>query len=374
MHFSRLQLQQFRNYDLLQAAFVNGINCITGNNGAGKTNILEAVHYLALTRGWSRNSEKYALKEGMPYFMVAGAVEAAAEETGFQIQCTYMPPKGKKMLVNKKALKKMSAHIGRIPVVTVLPNDTQLIYGGPSVRRKFMDGFISQYDPAYLQALIEYENALQQRNALLHIFHDRGAFDAEQLGLWDAQLIPRAQQILAARLAFLEVYAPIFLKYFKAIVSDKEAPEIEIETQVAENTEATWEAMYLQNRDRDRFSQRTSTGIHKDDIRFLIDGQGVKNFGSQGQQKTFVIALKLAQYEILEQKKSKAPVLLLDDIFDKLDIHRLRAIAGILDTKVKGQVFITDTSLERTQTVFSEVKTRSVKFFEVKDGELVAEI
>lgn len=367
MHFSRLQLSSFRNYDSQELEFAAGINCLTGNNGAGKTNVLEAIHYLALTRGWARNTEKYSLKESAAYFMVEGALERTGD-SALRIQCSYLPPKGKKMLIDKRPLSRLSEHIGRIPLITVLPNDTQLIYDGPAVRRKFMDSFISQYSPAYLQDLIRYENALSQRNALLSMFGESGRWDPVQLELWDAQLIPAGKAILEARREFLREFAPLFEQYFHLIVSEKEVPSLELKSHFEQNTEQEWQQVMAESRDKDRYAQRTTRGIHKDDLVFLIDGQGVKNFGSQGQQKTFAIALKLAQYEILARLKETAPILLLDDIFDKLDIHRLKAIAGILDEKVSGQVFVTDTTLERTQSVFAHVHRREVKYFSVKEG------
>ncbi|HHG85590.1 MAG TPA: DNA replication/repair protein RecF [Bacteroidetes bacterium] len=371
MFFSDLQLSWFRNYESLSLQFVDGINCLTGNNGAGKTNVLEAVHYLALTRGWARSTEKYSIQEHAPYFMIEGQLQNG-EERSLHIQCNYMPSKGKKMLLDKKPLARLSEHIGRIPLVTVLPNDTQLIHGSPSVRRKFMDGFISQYSPDYLRQLIRYDHALSQRNALLALFAERGGWDAEQLALWNEQLAASGCFILNARREFIKAYTPIFESYFHQIVSKKETPTLELKTQFGENSLAEWEQLLQASRDRDRLAHRTTVGTHKDDLVFQIDGQGVKNFGSQGQQKTFVIALKLAQYEILASRSSAAPVLLLDDIFDKLDMHRLQAIAGILDQQVAGQVFVTDTSPERTQIVFNAVKTRKVKYFRVDAG-LIAE-
>lgn len=369
MHFKALNLVQFRNYAGLSAEFSAGINVITGNNGEGKTNILEALHYLSMTRGWNSKAEKYALKEGMPFFTVEGSL-IEAEEVSQSIQCSYMPPKGKKMLINKKQIPKMSDHIGRIPIVTVLPNDTLLIDGSPSVRRRFMDSLICQYSQEYLQNLIIYERALAQRNALLGMMAQRGRFDAEQLELWNAQLIGPGIQISNARKDFLELFKPLFLQYFEWIVSDKEAPTIRLETTFVQNTADEWKLAFARSQERDRYSQRTKTGIHKDDLVFEIEGQAVRNFGSQGQQKTFVIAMKLAQYDLLGAQKNKAPVLLLDDIFDKLDMHRLKAIAKILDEQILGQVFITDTSLDRCQQVFEAVKDRNLKFFNVTSATL----
>ncbi len=339
---------------------------ITGNNGEGKTNILEALHYLSMTRGWNSKGEKYALMEGMPYFTVEGSL--FEEEVKHHIQCSYMPPKGKKILLNKKQIPRMSDHIGRIPLVTVLPNDTQLIGGSPSVRRKFMDSLICQYSQEYLQNLILYDRALTQRNALLALMAERQAWDPEQVKLWNEQLIAPGIFILKARKRFLELFQPVFLQYYKWIVSDKEAPTIRLETQFQNNTAEEWREVFSNGLTRDRYSHRTSVGVHKDDLVFEIGGQAVRNFGSQGQQKTFVIALKLAQYSLLGDEKNKAPILLLDDIFDKLDMRRLQAIARILDQEILGQVFITDTSLDRCRQVFETVENRDLKFFYVNQA------
>jgi len=370
VYFTSLKLTQFRNYAHLEAAFSPGINALTGDNGEGKTNVLEALHYLAMTRGFQRRGESYALMEGMPYFTVDGGFQEG--ENTLRIQCSYMPPKGKTMLLNRQPVKRMSDHIGTIPIVTVLPNDTQLIHGSPSVRRKFMDAFISQYDRAYLEALLRYEKALDQRNALLSLFMERKTWDEEQLLLWDDHLIQNGRTIHHARRKFLSNFEAVFLKYFHLIVSDKEIPEIELKSDLVDNSEDEWKERFKASRQKDRFSQRTSTGIHREDLTFTINGQGVKYFGSQGQQKTFVTALKFTQYQMLQRLSGKLPLLLLDDIFDKLDIHRLRSIASILHEQVKGQVFITDTSLERTRKVFSGFSGKEVKYFGVSGGQVNA--
>lgn len=365
MHFSALKLTHFRNYAQLALDCGPGINCLTGNNGEGKTNVMEAVHYLCMTRGWAAKSERYALQEGMPYFSVEGQVQGAA---AMEVQCNYMPPKGKRILVDRRPLPRMTDHVGRIPVVTVLPDDTQLIHGTPGTRRRFMDALISQYAPSYLQALLAYEHALAQRNALLALLHERGAWDAEQVAWWTAQLIPQGRIIQQQRAAFLAAFEPIFLRYFHRIVSEKETPTLQLETQFTGDSADEWQRRMQDSLPRDRHAQRTGVGTHKDDLVFTIGGQPVKNYGSQGQQKTFVIALKLAEYELLEGRCQTAPILLLDDIFDKLDAHRLAAIAGLLEDPIRGQVFISDTSLERIRGVFAHVKAREIRYFHVGQG------
>lgn len=368
MHFAQLHLTHFRNYAGLAAAFTPGINIITGNNGEGKTNILEAIHFLSMTRGWHSKTEKYALQESQQYFIIEGLLDDA--DGRHNVQCNYLPPKGKKMILDKRPLQKMSDHIGRIPSVAVLPSDTQLIDGSPSVRRKFMDSLICQYSSEYLHSLITYEHALMQRNALLALMAERKRWDPEQLSLWNAQLIPPGIFICEMRRRFLQRFWPVFLDYFHRIVSDREVPTITLETQFERNDADEWHLRFLADLERDRYAGRTGSGIHKDDLALAIDGQPIRNYGSQGQQKTFVIALKMAQYELLAAEKGTAPLLLLDDIFDKLDMQRLQAIARMLDERVQGQVFITDTSLERCQKVFSAVKNRDLKYFCVQDATL----
>jgi DNA replication and repair protein RecF len=209
-----------------------------------------------------------------------------------------------------------------------------------------------------------------QRNALLALMAERKRWDPEQLSLWNAQLIPPGIFISAMRRRFLQRFWPVFLDYFHRIVSDRETPTITLETQYERNDTDEWHLRFLADLERDRYATRTGSGIHKDDLVLAIDGQPIRNFGSQGQQKTFVIALKMAQYELLAAEKGTAPLLLLDDIFDKLDMQRLQAIARMLDERVQGQVFITDTSLERCEKVFSAIKNRDLKYFCVQDATL----
>jgi DNA replication and repair protein RecF len=369
MYFSRIQLTNFRNYESLDLSCCAGINCFTGNNGEGKTNILEGVHFLCMTRGWQSKHEKYALKEGEAYFSITGSV--AKNSGGFSVQCNYLPSKGKRMLVDGKVTEKMSEHLGRIPIVSVLPNDTLLIHGPPANRRRFMDALISQYSPEYLAALIRYENALEQRNALLSLMAERRFWDPEQLDLWDVQLASNGVVISDFRNAFLVDFVPIFHRYYNLIVSEKELPEMTLDTHVAENTSSGWLEMLQAARNTDRFAQKSTVGIHKDDLCFEVEGQSVRNFGSQGQQKTFAISLKLAQYEVLRTQSGKDPVLLLDDIFDKLDENRLASIARLLTTQINGQVFITDTSLPRMHQAFQNASNPRLKFFRVTEGKVL---
>ncbi len=364
MHIQSLNLTFFRNYEALQIDFSQGVNCITGKNGAGKTNMLDALHFLSMTRGFRSSQDKQAVKEKEAFFLIEGKWQKAQDT--HLLQCNFMAGKGKKILLNGSPLERFSEHIGNLPLVAVLPSDTELINGGGTVRREFVDSLISQYNRAYLQQLILYKKCLEQRNALLKSFAENRYFDKEQLALWNMQLIPAGRYIWAERQAFLGAFLPIFESYFHKIVSASENPSISHESKIKENSVEEWKSLFRENEMRDAINQNTSIGTHKDDWTFLIHDISAKHYGSQGQQKTFTIALKLAQYDLLAQQKGFAPLLLLDDIFDKLDTFRLESIAQILDKHIEGQVFITDTSQERLAAVFAD-SHREVKFFEVDD-------
>ena len=369
VYLHQLTLTQFRNYTHLAVEFSPFINCLIGVNGVGKTNVLDALYCLAITRSFRSSQDKHLVKEGETFFFIEGNMKA--EEESYLVQCNYIQGKGKKILVNKSPLERNSEHLGRIPLVAILPNDTQLINGAAADRRKFLDLLISQYNKAYLYHLIQYDKILSQRNALLKQFQELRFFDQEQLDLWNFQLIPHGQAIGEVRRQFIKDFQPIFNQYFAKIVADAETPAIHYKTQVTENSEAGWQELLRERTEKDRINGYTTAGIHRDDLQFHINGQVLKSFGSQGQQKTFAISLKLAQYFLLSERANAAPILLLDDIFDKLDPHRLKRIGEMVEREIPGQVFITDTSFERLKEAFSPTQTdREVWFFSVTPGTL----
>jgi DNA replication and repair protein RecF len=366
LFFDSLQLTQFRNYTELDLSFSPGINCLCGPNGSGKTNVLDALHYLAFTRGFRSKQDKQAVQEGNDFFFIGANL--SREGIKRSLQCNFVKGKGKKVIVNQRPLAKMSEHIGEVPMVVILPGDTELINGPSADRRRLLDMLISQYSRSYLTHLIQYERLLAQRNAQLKLFAEHRTFDADQLSIWTSQLLPHGMAIYAERAAFVEEFRPIFEEHFRKIVSEKEKPHLRYRSQVTENTIDGWLELFENNLEKDRVNLYTGQGIHRDDLVFSIDGQSVKHYGSQGQQKTFVIALKLAQYQLLQTHKGFAPIMLLDDIFDKLDEHRLGSIARMLDREISGQIFVTDTSGERLGEIF-EKNEREVRFFSVKNGE-----
>ncbi|MEM7654707.1 MAG: DNA replication and repair protein RecF [Bacteroidota bacterium] len=366
----RLNLTQFRNYSELSLEFGPGINCLTGPNGAGKSNILDAIHYLAFTRGFRSSQDQQVVQQGEQFFFNQG--QFIREKVPELVACNFIKGKGKKVLVNKVPLGRLSEHIGHVPLVAILPGDTDLINGASADRRRFLDMLISQYDRGYLQHLIQHDRLLSQRNAQLRLFGEQGGFVAEDLAIWDQQIIPHGIAIQAERRAFLEKFQGIFDRFFHEIVSSQEKPHIRYRSHIEENTAEGWEALWAKQLDKDRVNQYTSTGIHRDDLVFYINDRAVKNYGSQGQQKTFVIALKLAQYELLAQQTGQAPLLLLDDLFDKLDQQRLARIAHMLDQDIPGQIFITDTSQEKLEEIFAASSEREVRYYAVKSGEVEA--
>lgn len=364
-YLSRIQLTQFRSYTDLNLELSAHINCFAGPNGAGKTNILDAIHYLSFTRGFRHHLDKQAIQDGEDFFFIGG--EWVNGKKRRQVHCNFLKGKGKKLLINQKAVAKMSDHIGQMPLIAILPSDTDLINGQSADRRRFLDMLISQYDHQFLRHLIQYERIIQHRNALLRQMADDRRFDEDLVELWDEQLIPHGIAVKNGRDSFVEAFAPIFAVYFAEIVSEKETPSIRYRSQVENNSPEGWRIFLQQNRDKDRTNSYTTGGIHRDELVFQIDEHSVRHYGSQGQQKTFLISLKLAQYQLLEEKTGMPPILLLDDLFDKLDRTRLGQIAGLLQSRVTGQIFITDTTLPRLQEVFAESE-REVVFFGVHDS------
>ena len=363
MYLQRLTLSNFKNYEEAELAFSGKINCFVGNNGVGKTNLLDAIHYLSFTKSFFNLADNQNIKHDSPFFAIYGTYITGGEMQDI-VSCIQQRSQKKQLKINKKECDRMADHIGRFPVVMISPSDRDLINDGSELRRRFLDGVISQFDRAYLDDLIAYNKALTQRNALLKQFEEMRFFDDSLLEIWNHQLQQTGTRIYDKRKIFLESFVPMFRHYFAFISNSREQVDIGYETQLGALNMASLLAAKI---DRDRSVRYTTAGIHKDDLDFRIDSYPIKKFGSQGQQKSFVIAVKLAQFHFTRQVKGFNPILLLDDIFDKLDGLRVEQIIRLVGEDGFGQVFITDTQLDRIAGIFSKIEIDH-KIFEIKDG------
>ncbi|MFW5658973.1 MAG: DNA replication/repair protein RecF [Bacteroidota bacterium] len=364
VHFEQLQLTQFRNYSHAQLDLQPGVTCFCGPNGAGKTNLLEAIRVLALTRGF--HSERDLVQHNTNYFALKARWQGPDRQ--HTIVLSYDKQQGKKLLVDRQAEKRLSDHIGRIPLVALLPDDTVVIKQGGLIRRQWLDLLISQSDKAYLAALIQYEKALSQRNALLKQLSDGSIPSPSVLEPWDHQLAHSAPQIIRTRRAFLADFQPEFNTQHQFIV-EADSPQIVYKPSIDTEHPSDVIAALSAQRTHDLRSGHSTLGPHRDRLQLLLDGHPIRHFGSQGQQKTFLAALKLAQAKRLFELSGRPPVLLLDDMYDKLDDDRMARISERLTAGFIGQVFITDTSLSRLQNNLSNVQT-NVSYFRVLQGDV----
>ncbi|NCD68796.1 DNA replication/repair protein RecF [Mucilaginibacter agri] len=367
MYLQQLSVINFKNYAEARLDLSPGVNAFTGNNGAGKTNLLDAIHYLSLCKSYFNPIDSQQIKQGSDFFIVSGSfIKNDQTET---VACSVKKNQKKQFKRNKKDYQRLADHIGLFPLVMVSPYDVSIIIEGSEERRRFVDNVISQTDNQYLDELIAYNKLLVNRNAVLKRMNESGRFDISLLEVYDEQLVPLGTRIFEKRKAFMDVFTPIFNEHYHFITDSAEDVELIYESQLLQESLAD---LLLKYADRDRVLQRTSAGIHRDDLLFSIHGMPMKKFGSQGQQKSFLIALKLAQYTFLYQQKGFKPLLLLDDIFDKLDELRVTKLMQMVSDHNFGQVFITDTSEQRVAAVLNGIN-ENYKLFKVSGGEANAE-
>lgn len=342
LRLERLTLYQFKNYESLEITFDKSVVCFLGNNGEGKTNLLDAIHYLSFSKSYFNTIDGQNIRQGEEQASVSGEFERQGQPE--MIHCAIRKSQRKIFKRNHKEYERLSEHIGLFPSVMITPYDIELILEGSEVRRKFIDATISQYSAAYLENLMQYNQALQQRNNLLKTMNRSGSFSSELLEPWDHRLSMHADIINRERAAFIEAFSPVFLEVYHHISGGKEEVKISLQ---AEHADAPLIDKLAQCRERDRVLERTTVGPHKDDLDFLLNGRSLKKFASQGQQKSFLIALKLAQYLILKKNTQLVPILLLDDLYDKVDETRVLNLLQWLIEHHPGQVFITDTHVDR---------------------------
>jgi DNA replication and repair protein RecF len=344
--FSTIKITQYKNYTFTQFEFNQRIVGICGLNGKGKTNLLDAIYYLCFAKSYFTKIDGQNVLFGTDGFRIEGHTNDKS------IIAIYKGIGKKDFLLDNVPYEKLSQHIGKFPAVMIAPDDTILIVGGSEERRKYLDTIISQIDAIYLQHLIVYNKVLQQRNSLLKQFAEKGKTDWALLEVLDEQLIVPGNYIFEKRKEITQSLIPLVQDFYKKIAANSEDVVINYTSQLLN---ASFESVLNQFREKDFALQRTNGGIHKDELEILLDDVIFKNIASQGQRKSLLFALKLAEFELLKKAKNAAPILLLDDVFEKLDDNRMHNLLEWVCLQNTGQVFITDTHKERLQTAFQQL-------------------
>ncbi|MBE0675724.1 MAG: DNA replication and repair protein RecF [Bacteroidales bacterium] len=362
MHLHRLQLTNFKNYEHNDLEFSPGINCFVGNNGVGKTNILDAIHFLSLAKSFFSQTEGQNIRHGEDFFIVNGVI---SHESGDDtVICSFIRNRQKSLKRNGKEYERLSDHIGKYPAVMVSPADSSLVTEGSEERRKFLNKIISQYNSEYLDALLNYNRALISRNKLLKDYYGSGRFDEEMISSYDLLLEKYGSIIHRERSSLVEKLIPLFQDYYDIISMKRERVELVYRSQL---NNAPLGQLLEGSRERDRYLQYTTAGIHKDDLEFIMGGHPVRQLGSQGQQKSYLVSLKLAKFGYIAEMTGITPLLLLDDLFDKFDSDRVEQLIRLLGSHRFGQIFITDTNQERLHKIL-EGSTTDFKLFRIGSG------
>ncbi len=349
MILKELSLINYKNFDSRSFELDAKINCFVGNNGVGKTNVLDAVYHLSFGKSYFNPVTSQNINHDADFFVIEGHYQKSGREEKVLVSAK----RGQKKTIkrNGKAYERLSEHIGFLPLVIISPADRDLIIEGSETRRKFMDGVISQSDKSYLSDLMSYNKLLSQRNALLKYFAANRTFDTDTLSVYNEQMSVLGAKIFEKRSQFLERFRPIFQDRYQAISGGREQVRLKYKSQLKDKP---LEQLFAEAISKDRMVQYTTVGTHKDDLNLKIDAHPIKKFGSQGQQKSYLIALKLAQFDFIKQQSGTVPLLLLDDIFDKLDENRVSQIINLVNDENFGQLFISDTHAERTENIIKK--------------------
>lgn len=362
MILKKISIIDYKNIEQVELVFSPKINCFLGNNGMGKTNLLDAIYYLSFCKSHNNVIDSQNIRHGADMAIIQGVYDVGNDVLD-EVFCSLRRRLKKVFKRNKKEYEKLSDHIGYLPLVMVSPADSDLILGGSDERRKFIDVFLSQFDKDYLSSLIRYNKALQQRNALLKA--DVG-FDITLFDLWEDQLAIEGERIYEKRKSFIEGFIPTFQHYYSTICSSNEVVSLEYSSQLLDNRLSD---LLRERRDRDRILGYTTVGIHRDDLEMCLGGYSIRKVGSQGQNKTFVVAMKLAQFDFLKRVAWQMPILLLDDIFDKLDSDRVEQIVSLVSQDNFGQIFITDTNRDHLDEILQSTNQDYV-IYEVQRGNI----
>lgn len=367
MYLANLKLTNFKTYKDVDTDFCSNVNCFVGNNGVGKTNLLDAVYYLSFCKSCFSALDVQNIRRGEDFFAIHGTY--AMDDASVVVSCVQKKGQTKQMRWNKKPYKVMGEHIGKIPLVIISPMDQNIILGGSEVRRKFIDGVISQTDKGYLDHLLQYQKAIEQRNKLLKQFYEDREWDDASIAIWDEQAVRHGETLYSSRCVFMKEFLPLFSEYYAWLTEEREKAGL----QYVGRYDVPLMQQLTEARHDDRYAQYTTVGPHKDDLELTIGDFAVKRYGSQGQQKTFVLALKLAQFEYIYRRCGTKPILLLDDIFDKLDMLRVKQLINLVGSDRFGQVFLTDTQPGRVEHIFDELPHLEHKLLRIENGELRVE-
>lgn len=360
-----LELTHFKNHRASSWQFNPKVNIISGNNGNGKTNVLDALHYLSLTKSYLNTNDSQNITHGESMALLKAKLARKGSE--HVLDLGLKKGQKKKVRLDGKEIDRLADHVGYMPVVMITPMDRDLIIDAAETRRKLMDTTVSQNDKRYLNALMAYNRALTQRNTTLKYFASNRTYDAEMIGLYNEQLAHNASIIFEARKAFASELLPLLTHYYHLLSGGKETVGVRYKSALHESSMTD---LLTENVSKDRVLQYTSSGTHRDDLVFHLGEHPIKRVGSQGQQKSFLIALKLAQFEITKRHLGMPPLLLLDDIFDKLDEGRVANLLSLVHTEEFGQIFITDTHPERMLELSENLQLNHSTFEITDDGEI----
>lgn len=362
LQLKELHIVNFKNLKQLNLNFETKFTCFVGNNGVGKTNLIDSIYYLSIGKSYFNSIDQQLIRHDETYFNLKG--KYLINDETHEIFCAYVNGAKKKIKRNGNDYEKLSDHIGLIPVVIVTPYDNELIMGGSEERRKFVDIILSQLDVKYLKALMLYNKTLKQRNAQLKYMFESEMTDATLIDIYDVQLSKNAKYIYEKRDLFVKDFMPVFEKFYAQLSNSHEDVSVQYNSQLAD---INYYELLKQNFKKDLIANRTTIGPHKDDLDIGISGYPARKYASQGQQKSILLALKLAQYLKLKQSKSLSPILLLDDVFDRLDRNRTSNLMEIISNADFGQVFITDTNRSRVEEIFKSDQSE-LRFFPIING------
>lgn len=364
MILERISILNYKNIEQAELNFSPKINCFIGSNGEGKTNLMDAIYYLSFCKSSTNPIDSQIIFHDADFMMLQGRYKTDEGEPE-EIYCGLKRKQKKQFKRNKKEYKRLASHIGLIPLVMVSPADSELISGGSEERRKFMDVVISQYDANYLECLIRYNKALQQRNTLLKMEQEP---DAEMLAVYEEMMALEGEALYEKRRHFIEDFVPIFQDIYRHISEEKEIVEL---TYTSHCQRGSLLDVIRRDRVKDRIMGYSLHGIHKDELEMRLGEYPIKREGSQGQNKTFLVALKLAQFEFLKEARNGVqPLLLLDDIFDKLDARRVEQIVRLVSGDRFGQIFITDTNREHLDKILSKTD-KDYRLFRIAKGAIL---